>query len=576
MLTAEPRAHGSSWYGATRVESPARVRLSVELDVDVCVIGAGLAGLTAAREIARRGWSVVVLEAQSVGWDASGRNTGVVLPGFALPAQKLVERIGVESAKGLWALSALGAEYVREAARDMPGAALSETGWLHVSKTDNTKPMAAEAALLVGEFGTLIEPWSADRVREVLDSPRTFHGLHHPHGFSLHPLNYAMGLAAAAEAAGARIFEDTPVLEIDPAGVRKRIITGGARVRAAHVVLAGSVHLAALLSQFSDTLVPVFNCVIATAPLGPRLRESIRYPGAVSSSVRGDNHHRVVDGNRLMWTGSGAVRRGNPQRQARALLREIGKVYPALRGAKADYAWSGTVGETVHGMPQIGEISPGLWLLSGFGNHGLNTTAMGGDLIARAIVEGDSAWQLFTPFALVWAGGKLGRAAKQVFGWSAKANEMLAAVLARRREVKRQRAEAQAAKVRQFAGLAEAAAGPPVRLHEPIHPALEEVTRPAEPSVETLAPAAAEKPEEPFPDSPALPSEPPLARPPVAPPPAPRKPKRGPKKKKAAAQKTLADMSKDLVEKEAAPVASDQSAASEIAQPATISVDKKV
>src|SRR5258708_38558662 len=118
MLTAEPKAYGSNWHAATRVEGPARTRLTVELDVDLCVIGAGLAGLTVAREVARRGWSVVVLEAHSVAWNASGRNTGFVLPGYAAGAKALVTRGGLEDAKKLWALSEAGAEYRR---RDVPG-----------------------------------------------------------------------------------------------------------------------------------------------------------------------------------------------------------------------------------------------------------------------------------------------------------------------------------------------------------------------------------------------------------------------------------------------------------------------
>src|ERR1044071_10059911 len=108
MNKADPGAYGSSWLAATRVASPARSRLTVELDIDFCVIGAGLAGLTVAREVARRGWSVVVLEAQSVAWNASGRNTGFVLPGYAASAKALVTRIGLDEAKKLWALSESG------------------------------------------------------------------------------------------------------------------------------------------------------------------------------------------------------------------------------------------------------------------------------------------------------------------------------------------------------------------------------------------------------------------------------------------------------------------------------------
>src|SRR4029079_2524002 len=179
MLNAEPKAYGSNGYAATRVESPVRPRLTVTSDVIVWVIGAGLAGLTAAREVARAGWSVVVLEAQSIAWNASGRNAGVVLPGFDLGADALIERVGLDRAKVLWSRSVAGAEYVRNAARDMPGTALSENGWLHVSKTRDTRAMAQEPALMAGEFGAVVEPWPADRVRETLQSPRYFHGLHY-------------------------------------------------------------------------------------------------------------------------------------------------------------------------------------------------------------------------------------------------------------------------------------------------------------------------------------------------------------------------------------------------------------
>lgn len=600
MLTAEPRGQGSSWYAATRAESPPRARLSVELDVDVCIIGAGLAGLTAAREIARRNWSVVVLETQSVAWDASGRNLGVVRPGFPLGAQALVERVGLEQARELWKLSVAGAEYVRHSAREMPDVSLAETGWLEVATTDHVKPMAAEAALLVGEFGTLVEPWSSDRVREVLPTSHYFHGLHHPHGFSLHPLNYALGLAAAAEAAGARIFEDTPVVEIDPAGVRKRIVTRGARVRASHVVLAGNVHLAGLLPQFSETLLPMSTTVVATAPLGEVLHETIGYPGAVGDSDLW-HQYRVVDGSRLMWMGRGSVWRGKPQRTGQALLRQAARIFPALDDTKAEYAWSGAIGETVHGMPQIGEVSAGLWLLSGFGNHGLHTTAIGGELVARAIVEGDRTWQRFSPFSLVWAGGGLGRAAKLVFGWSDAANRRAAGILARRRELRRLEAEAKAAKIRKFAGLAAAAAAPPTESHGAIHPRLETVAPPVEPVAENVAPVPAEQPEELFPAAALLPpttrerpipeflsaaTEPEPRAVPLEPEPAvdaprteaappPPKRKRGPKKQKSAGRRTtLATLSREIVEEQAAPITDSSIPEDDVPSPG--SIDKKV
>ncbi len=233
-----------------------------------------------------------------------------------------------------------------------------------------------------------VEPWPADRVREALHSPRYFHGLHYPQGFCLHPLNYALGLAAAAEAAGARIFEDTPVLEIDPAGVRKRVITQHSRVRAAHLVLAGNVHMTELVPQFADTLLPIFSTTVITAPLGDRLSDAIRYPGAVGDGDSARHHHRVVDG-RLLWCGQSSVRWASRNAMLMRSYARSGAPYPSLRDAKAEHAWIGVTGHAVHGMPQIGEVAPGLWLLNGFGSHGLNTTAMAGEMAARAILEGD-------------------------------------------------------------------------------------------------------------------------------------------------------------------------------------------
>ena len=444
MSTTDPNPHGSSWYSATKVASPPRGELTVELDVDVCVIGGGLAGLTAAREVARLGWSVIVLEAQSVAWNASGLNTGIVAPGFTASADVLTARVGFDRAKELWALSEAGMKYVRDAVREtaMPGVNLSEGGNLHVSKTDNSGAIESQADVLADKFGAAVEVWPTERVREELRSPRYFSALHYRHGFSIHPLNYALGLAAAAEAAGVRIFEQTPALEIDPDGVRKRVVTKHARVRAAHVVLAGNVHLAELMPRLASTLLPTFSYAIVTAPLGDALREAIRYPGAVSDVDLADHHYRVVDGDRLMWSGRGTIWSGKPRRYADALLGDIVRAYPQLSDVKADYAWSGTLGNTVHRMPQIGKISSGLWLLSGFGGHGLNTTAMGGELVARAIVEGDSTWQIFSPFELVWAGGILGNAAHQAHCQSSRTQERIGGWLARRREAKRQRVTA--------------------------------------------------------------------------------------------------------------------------------------
>jgi gamma-glutamylputrescine oxidase len=435
-------AYGGSWYAATKVDAPQRPQLHIDLDVDVCVIGGGLAGLTTAREVARGGWSVVLLEAGRIAQNASGRNTGFVLPGFAAAPDSIIGRVGFARAKDLWALSQSGLDYVRNAIGEdaMPGID-PQDGWLYVSKIDNGDEFTRLLGL-VGEFGGEIEGWPTERVRAVLRSERYFHAVHYPRAIAIHPLNYALGLAAAAERDGARIFEHTPALSIDPAGVRKRIVTPNARLRANYVVLCGNVQLTALMPQVAAALIPITTYVITTAPLGPRLAEAIGYRGAVSDSELADNHYRIVDGDRLMWSGRATTWVRNPRRYVRALTADIKKTYPQLGEVAVDYAWSGTLGNSIHRMPQIGELGPGLWLASGFGGQGLNTTAMAGNLIARAIVDGDQTWRQFTPFELVWAGGIFGRATAQMYYWMKRIGDAVAERRARAAEMAHRRARA--------------------------------------------------------------------------------------------------------------------------------------
>jgi gamma-glutamylputrescine oxidase len=433
-------AYSGSWYAATKADAPERPQLQIDLDVDVCVIGGGLAGLTTAREVVRAGWSVVLIEADRIAASASGRNTGFVLPGFAATPDNIISRVGLARAKDLWALSQSGLDYVRNAIRDeaMPGID-PQDGWLYVSKTDNGDEITRLVGLF-GEFGAEIEGWPTERVRAVLCSERYFHAIHFPQAINIHPLNYALGLAAAAERAGVRIFEHTPALSIDAAGVRKRIVTPHARLRANQVVLCGNLQIAALMPRVAATLIPMTTYVIATVPLGLRLVDAITYPGAVSDSDLADNHYRVVDGDRLMWSGRATTWARNPRRYVRALTADIKKTYPQLGEVAVDYAWSGTLGNSIHRMPQIGELGPGLWLASGFGGHGLNTTALAGNLIARAIIDGDQTWRQFTPFELVWAGGLVGRATAQMYYWVKRMRHAMAERRARAAELARRRA----------------------------------------------------------------------------------------------------------------------------------------
>jgi len=411
-----------------------RQRLSFDLDVDICVVGAGLAGLTVALEAARLGASVAVLEGRHVGWNASGHQLGTVMPGYGLSIGELIARVGFDDARELWSLSKQGADLVRANASEalMPGIGLSE-GALEVSNVDVGDQLISRLQMLSEDFETEVEGWQVDRVRDQLKTGHYFHGMYYPKAFQIDGRRYVHGLAALAQRAGARIFEDTPVVSIDSSGIRKRIVTPSARLRASHIVLAGNIHLGAPLRRLSETLLPVWRYAAVTAPLGERLAEAIAFQGSVMDGD-GVDHFRIVDGDRLLWASPETTWAARPQRFAGAVARRIRTIFPQLGKVEIADMFGGAVGQTVHGMPQIGQLRRGLWVASGFGRQGLNTSAMAGQLIARSILWGDERWRLFSPFELVWAGGATGRVAGQVVGLWGRGSSAAAGALARYRE----------------------------------------------------------------------------------------------------------------------------------------------
>jgi gamma-glutamylputrescine oxidase len=469
MLQMDTPAQATTWYEATAVESPPRPRLTFDLDVDVCVIGGGLAGLTVAREVARRGWSVAVLEANRIAEAASGRGAGFVMPGYAEDIDTMVERIGLDHTKELWALSQAGVDYVRRAIKqdDMSGVD-PVPGWLNVSKTDNWRELRAKVERLRW-LGADVEAWPTERVREQLASENYFGAMHFPSAFHIHPLNYAYGLARAAEAAGARIFEDTPAVELDVGGVRKRIQTPAARLRAPHVVLTANVQLGSLLPRLGATLMPMTSYLMVSEPVAePIMNLAIRYRGAVTDTRRVDNHYRVIGGNRLQWMGRLTTWEAKPAAFARSLQAGIARLFPQLPRLEIAHLWSGTFGRTLHHMPQIGEVQPGVWVASGFGTHGLNTSAVAGELVARGIVENDQTWRLFAPYELVWAGGRVFRAAAQAIYLVSRPLEGIKEALSRGRERARRRGELRSKTRAERKARTPVAVSPPVSAAAPV------------------------------------------------------------------------------------------------------------
>jgi len=373
-----------------------------------------------------------------------------VTPGFGVDIEQVVARIGLEGARELWELSQEGVDYVRAAASadGTPGVAITN-GFLEVSSVEGGERLVGRLHILGEEFDSEVEGWLPERVREAVRTPHYFHGVHHPRSFHIHGLNYARALALHAERAGVRIFEDTIVVGIDPAGIRKRIATAAARLRSSHIVLAGNVHLGAPFPRLNETLLPTWRYAAVTEPLGRGLDDVLPFKGVVEDSS-GLDQFRRVDGDRLMWSGPRTAWPIYPRWLSSVIRRRIARVFPQLGDVRIADTISGITGETVHGMPQIGQLRRGLWIASGFGGRGIGASAMAGLLVAQGMLAGDERWRLFSPFELVWSGGIAGRfAAQAVYAWSRGAAATAARLSrfrerARSREQERQRRAAAA------------------------------------------------------------------------------------------------------------------------------------
>jgi gamma-glutamylputrescine oxidase len=417
-------AYPASWYAATRDMSADRPPLAARIEADVAVVGGGFAGLHTARLLALQGKRVALVERHRIGWGASGRNGGFVGPGFAERSGALIDRLGLEHTRRLYAQSQRGVAIVREAIDRLgrPDIRMG-TGKLSVSRTDQGAGFADRTRALAEKLGATFEPWDTARVRALLDTARYHQAIHDPSSFHIHPLNFALALAADIEARGGAIREATEATGLSREGGTWRLHTPRGEVAAQHVVLAGNADLGSVQPQIARAVLPVATYVAVTEKIGPGLAEAIRWAGAISDTRRAGDYYRVIDGDRLLWGGRITTDTREPPRLREMMRGDILSVYPQLGDIRIEYAWPGIMGYAPHKMPQVGEIQPGLWVCSAFGGHGLAQTAAGADAVAAGILGDDSLWRLFTPFGTRWAGGPFGRAATQLAYWSLQARD---------------------------------------------------------------------------------------------------------------------------------------------------------
>ena len=400
LLTANDRPghHPSSWYAATASRRSDHPVLQGSVQADVVVIGAGFTGLSAALSLAQSGHSVVVLEANRIGWGASGRNGGQVGSGQRLDQITLEDMLGKSDARLLWDLAEESKAVVQDLIRDHAIDCDYRPGILYVDhRPDIARDHADYARHLEQVYGYEgNEVLGRDAVRQRLASPLYHGGILDRGAGHLHPLNFALGIGAAAVAVGAQIFERTRVTGYTASPSRVVVKTEAGEVTASHMVLACNGYLGRLEPKVSARVMPINNYIIATEPLGAERAQSLIRDGvAVADSKFVINYFRMSADHRLLFGGGENYGYRFPSDIAAFVRKPMSKVFPQLADIGIDYGWGGTLAITPKRMPFFARLSPNVITASGYSGHGVAMACLAGRLIGEAVSGQTGRFEVF-------------------------------------------------------------------------------------------------------------------------------------------------------------------------------------
>ncbi len=342
----------------------------------VAIIGGGYAGLNTALGLAERGVSdVMLLEREQIGFGASGRNGGFVFGGYSLGEQALFDQLGAMRARSVIALTTDAVQWVRRRIADY-GIACDrvDEGVIWANWFRDPTVLRRRQRLLAEHYDTVWSWLPQEQLRERVRSDRYHDALYERDALHLHPLNYAIGLAAAASGQGVRIHEDSGVTDLVRQGAQWRLRTKQGDVCADQVVLACGGYLAGLQPTIDAAILPIATYVMVIEPLGARLHDCLRTRAAVYDTRFAFDYYRALPDTRLLWSGRISIRHRSAKAVQLLLTQDMLRVFPQLKGVNVDYAWSGLMSYARHQMPQIGGRGDGLWWAQAFGGHGLAPT----------------------------------------------------------------------------------------------------------------------------------------------------------------------------------------------------------
>lgn len=379
--------HIDSWYAASAHALPAYPPLQGAERADVVVLGGGIAGLSTALELAERGYQVVLLEAERVGWGASGRSGGQAIFGYGCEMSKIASQVGLADARLLFDWSVEGVAMIAERCERYAIDCDWTPGHAHAAikprQVEELKRWQDDLERQYGYTGT--ELWARARLRQFLDTERYLALLYDPRSAHIHPLNYTLGLAQAAAARGVRIFEGSPVVRIEQ-GAEVCMHTASGSVRAPVGVLAGNAWLSGLMPRLEDRIMPVGTYIAASSPLGAERaaslianRMAVADINFVLDYFRLSRDHRMLFGGRVSYSGI------DPPALGPRMRMRMRQVFPQLADVDIDFVWGGYVDISMSRAPDWGRLGRNLYYAQGFSGHGIAAAGLAGRVIAEAI-----------------------------------------------------------------------------------------------------------------------------------------------------------------------------------------------
>ncbi len=391
-------AYVPSYYADSALPAPERTALAGTVDCDVCVVGGGIAGCSTALHLAERGFSVVLLEEHRIGWGASGRSGAQALFGVASGQAKLERLVGADDARRIWDVTVEGLALQRELIARHGIDCDYVPGQMHVAiKPRQDEELRAEVQELHERYDyRSIRLVPREELRTLVASERYTSGTYDPNSGHLHPLNYTLGLAAAAQRAGVRIFEASRAATWDRADGRLRVATARGEVRCRQLALCGNAWLGSTAPALARRIMAVGTYIVSTEPLGAARARALITNGAAVTDInwvldyfRLSADHRLLFGGRVSYSGL------DPFGTARATRSRMLAVFPQLADVAIEHAWGGYVDITLNRAPHFGRLEPDVFFLQGFSGHGIALTGVAGKLLAEAIAGTAERFDVF-------------------------------------------------------------------------------------------------------------------------------------------------------------------------------------